>query len=287
MKVVVVILLAAGIMLSGVRLAWPERPAAPPQAAAPAPEPAPAPAPPDGSPAVAGLAAARVHRVAAGETLSAIAAVYAVDVDTLLAANPEADELIHPGDELMILPGKGALHTVAAGDTLWGLAAAYGAGVAAIRAANGKQDDFLVPGERLFIPGGRAAREPVSRGAARRFVWPAAGEVSSPFGYRWGRLHAGIDIAAEAGSPVRAARGGRVVAAGWRGGYGYTVVIEHEPGLSSLYAHLEDFAVGAGERVATGQLIGFVGDTGYSFGAHLHFEVRVDGQAVNPLRLLP
>lgn len=281
MNLLVALILSAGTLLFGLQTL----PAAPPapsvKMAAPAPETAPAVSAAGVKPAVT------VHRVTAGESLSVIAARYAIDVDTLLGANPEAEELIHPGDELVILPQKGAVHAVAAGDTLWRLAQVYGVSVTAIRAANNKEGDALAVGEKLFIPGGRARSEQVSRGYGQRFVWPTAGTLTSGFGYRWGRLHAGIDLAADEGTPVRAAQAGRTVSAGWRSGYGYTVVLDHGHGYTTLYAHLADYEVEAGQYVRAGQLIGYVGDTGYSFGAHLHFEIRLHGQAVNPLQYLP
>ncbi len=279
MQVLVAFALAAAVALFG-HLAMPAAKEVKPPATAEAP------AVREAATTAAGPAV-RVHTVAAGESLSAIAARYAIDVDTLLGANPEADELIHPGDELVVLPQKGVLHVAAAGDTLWALSRAYGVSVAAIQAANGREGDALAVGERLFIPGGRPRGEAVSRAYGQRFVWPAAGEVTSLFGYRWGRHHAGLDIAAEAGAPVRAARAGRVAFAGWYGGYGYAVLIEHGQGYATLYAHLDDYVVERGEYVAAGQRIGCVGDTGYSFGPHLHFEVRVNGQAANPLQYLP
>lgn len=278
LHVVVAFMLAAGTLLFGLQTVPTVEPAAPPTAVTVPSEPVPAPAVRPGP---------SVHRVAAGESLSVIAARYDIDVDTLLGANPEAGELIHPGDELVILPQKGVVHSVAGGETLWRLAQVYGVSVAAIRTANAKEGDMLAVGEKLFIPGARLRGEQVSRSYGQRMVWPTAGELTSPFGYRWGRLHSGVDIAADAGTPVRAARSGRTVFAGWRGGYGYTVVLDHGQGYTTLYAHMSDYEVETGQYVAAGRLIGYVGDTGYSFGAHLHFEVRQDGQAVNPLHYLP
>ena len=117
-------------------------------------------------------------------------------------------------------------------------------------------------------------------------VWPVSGPVSSPFGSRWGRLHAGIDIPAPAGTPIGAAAAGTVIYAGWMGGYGNLVVIDHGGGLATAYAHQYSVAKSVGAAVAQGQTIGYVGNTGNSFGNHLHFEVRVNGSPVDPLGYL-
>jgi len=118
-------------------------------------------------------------------------------------------------------------------------------------------------------------------------AWPLRGPVTSPFGYRWGRLHAGIDIGAGMGTPIRAAKGGTVVFAGVMSGYGNVVIIEHGGGLSTLYAHQSRLGTNDGASVAQGQVIGFVGSTGHSTGPHLHFETRVGGSPQNPMRFLP
>ncbi len=117
--------------------------------------------------------------------------------------------------------------------------------------------------------------------------WPASGPVTSEFGYRWGRLHAGIDIGAGTGAPIRAAKSGTVIFSGVQGGYGNVVIIEHGGGLSTLYGHMSRRAASDGDEVATGDLIGYVGSTGHSTGPHLHFETRVGGSPQNPRRYLP
>ena len=118
-------------------------------------------------------------------------------------------------------------------------------------------------------------------------TFPCAGPITSGFGSRWGRLHAGIDIGAREGTPIVAARGGRVISAGWNsGGYGNLVVIDHGGGIATAYAHQSRIATSVGASVSAGQVIGYVGNTGASQGAHLHFEVRVNGRAVNPMGYL-
>jgi murein DD-endopeptidase MepM/ murein hydrolase activator NlpD len=116
-------------------------------------------------------------------------------------------------------------------------------------------------------------------------VWPVSGPVVSPFGWRWGRMHEGIDIAAGYGTPIHAAASGYVIYAGWMGGYGNLIIVDHGGGLATAYAHQSSFAVGGGS-VSQGQVIGYVGCTGHCFGPHLHFEVRVNGSPVDPLGYL-
>jgi len=116
-------------------------------------------------------------------------------------------------------------------------------------------------------------------------IWPVSGPVVSPFGMRWGRLHAGIDIGAGYGTPIHASASGTVIFAGWMGGYGNFVIIDHGGGLSTGYAHQSSIAIGGG-TVSQGQVIGYVGCTGHCFGPHLHFEVRINGSPVDPLGYL-
>jgi murein DD-endopeptidase MepM/ murein hydrolase activator NlpD len=117
-------------------------------------------------------------------------------------------------------------------------------------------------------------------------IWPVNGPVTSPFGYRWGRLHAGIDIGVPEGTPIHAAAAGTVILAAWTGGYGNYTCIDHGGGMATCYAHQSSYAVSTGAQVSQGQVIGYVGNTGHSFGPHLHFEVRINGNPVDPLGYL-
>jgi murein DD-endopeptidase MepM/ murein hydrolase activator NlpD len=121
--------------------------------------------------------------------------------------------------------------------------------------------------------------------SASGLIWPVNGPVVSGFGWRWDRMHEGIDIAAGYGTPIRAAAAGNVIYAGWMGGYGNLIIIDHGGGIATAYGHQSSFAVGGGS-VSQGQTIGYVGCTGHCFGPHLHFEVRVNGAAVDPLGYL-
>ena len=134
--------------------------------------------------------------------------------------------------------------------------------------------------------GGYSPGTPSSSG----LIWPVNGPVVSPFGYRClggiCRMHEGIDIAVLSGTPIHAAAAGTVIIAGWEEGYGNIIVIDHGHGLATAYAHQQGFAVGSGAHVAQGQVIGYSDCTGRCFGPHVHFEVRVNGSAVDPMGYL-
>jgi murein DD-endopeptidase MepM/ murein hydrolase activator NlpD len=117
------------------------------------------------------------------------------------------------------------------------------------------------------------------------FIWPVNGVLTSGFGWRWGRMHEGIDISAPAGTPIHASAAGTIIFAGWMGGYGNMVIIDHGGGIATAYAHMSSIWMSGGS-VGQGAAIGGVGTTGSSTGNHLHFEVRVNGQAVDPMGYL-
>jgi murein DD-endopeptidase MepM/ murein hydrolase activator NlpD len=132
---------------------------------------------------------------------------------------------------------------------------------------------------------GGAPAGPIRQGSGQ-LIWPVGGPLVSPFGMRWGRLHAGIDIAVPAGTPIRAADSGTVILLGSVSGYGNYTCIGHGGGLSTCYAHQSSFATSQGANVSQGQVIGSVGCTGHCFGDHLHFETRLNGSPVDPMGYL-
>jgi murein DD-endopeptidase MepM/ murein hydrolase activator NlpD len=247
------------------------------------------------------------YEVARGDTLSTIAERFGISQETLVWANNIINpDFLRLGQKLLILPVSGVLHIVQRGETLSGIARRYGAKPSDILAyaPNGlTEPDKLSIGQKLIIPGGKMPRlVPSSRGgirqqvpsspvggravqaAAIRFAWPTAGPITQYFS----RGHRALDIAPPYGTPIRAAAGGRVVEARrLRYGYGWYLIIDHGQGYSTLYAHMGRFNVWTGTRVAAGQIIGAVGATGRVTGPHLHFEVRRNGVAVNPLSVLP
>ncbi|ETA80348.1 murein hydrolase activator EnvC family protein [Youngiibacter fragilis] len=132
-------------------------------------------------------------------------------------------------------------------------------------------------------PSNNAAEAPTAE-----YIRPVSGRISSPYGWRihpilgYSKFHTGIDFAASSGTPVKAVKGGVVILAKYNSSYGNYIIVDHGNGVSSLYAHLKSFNTSLGSRVSQGQTIGFVGSTGMSTGPHLHFEIRVNGEHVNP-----
>lgn len=115
---------------------------------------------------------------------------------------------------------------------------------------------------------------------------PARGEISSQYGSRWGRLHAGLDVANDIGTPIVATAAGVVTMSEWNGAYGYCVMVDHGNGMETLYGHCDELLVSEGTKVKRGQTIALMGNTGRSTGPHVHYEVIVDGVPVNPASYL-
>lgn len=253
-----------------------------------------------------------------GQTLWDIAQRYGVSVDAIAQANGLRDtEVIRVGQKL-IIPGKTAQISPAApkrtaatrtvtvvvqeGQVLWDIARTYGVSVDAIVEANGLQNAELIRvGQRLVVPAPatvtvrapapvvqpQEVRAPAASALiARGFLWPTRGSLTSRFGWRWRRHHDGIDIAAPWGSTIAVAKPGRVVFVGWYYGYGRAVIVDHGNGLTTLYGHASALLVRIGQMVQAGQAIARVGCTGRCSGSHVHFEIRINGQAVNPLKYL-
>lgn len=234
-----------------------------------------------------------IYTVHKGDTLSGIAKMYGVSVNTVVWAN---DELkggkLREGQQLVILPITGVRHTVGKGDTLQSIAKKYKADVDEIESFNDLSNG-LSAGDVIVIPDGEVsasvprrsgAASPV-RGAggpsvAGYYAWPVDGGVVTQ------GLHGfnGIDIGSRGGTSIFASAAGAVIVArsgGWNGGYGSYVVIQHGNGTQTLYAHLSRVSVSPGQHVAQGETIGVMGATGKATGVHLHFEVR---GAANPFR---
>lgn len=224
------------------------------------------------------------YTVQPGDCLYTIAAQFGTDIVTLIHLNNINEPgLIHPGDCLEILTVIGCVHDVKEGDTVNTIAASYGVEETAILQANEISAPSDLPrGERVIVPGGI-----VSRGLPQPvFRWPLKGTLTSGYGWRQGKFHHGIDLAAAYGTPFRAAAGGRVSCTGYRGSYGIMIEVDHGAGYRTRYGHACKAAVSTGQQVEVGQILGYVGLTGNTTGPHLHFEIHAAGEKVNPLRFL-
>jgi murein DD-endopeptidase MepM/ murein hydrolase activator NlpD len=241
------------------------------------------------------------YTIQPGDNLSTIAERFDVDVDSLIWANGELDadpDYLLIGDQLLIPPTVGVLYRAKTGDTLEALVKQFKGDLKATQeleynkivapAAIMSGTLIMVPGgekpypPRLVYIGGKAVvvNAPVGSG---RFAWPTTGYISTFFG----PTHGGIDIAGPLGTPIYAADAGVVVFAGWNGGYGNCVIIDHGNGVETVYGHFYVFYPQVGMNVRRGQAIGKMGSTGNSTGPHLHFEIRRGGVVVDPLKYLP
>ncbi|MBU0531670.1 M23 family metallopeptidase [Patescibacteria group bacterium] len=238
-----------------------------------------------------------------GDTISSISQGFGISTSTVLWANNlGAFSYIRPGDELKIPPTSGVLHTVKSGDTLIKLANEYEADEEKILNYNKLASaDDLVIGEEIMVPGGykkvavpaKSASSGSSSsggslstysgsytGGTSGWIWPSPWRVITQY-YGWG--HTGLDIDCDYGVPNYAANNGVVSRAGWLGGYGLMVEVDHGGGYVTRYGHFSSLSVRAGQQVAAGQTLGMCGTTGRSTGTHLHFEVIKNGSYQNPL----
>lgn len=233
-----------------------------------------------------------VHKVNPGETLWDIANAYGVSVDAIISANDlKNPNMLAVGQELNILSVQGVLHRVATGESLWEISQRYQVSMDEITRVNNITDpNRIMPNTQLIIPGATQVRQKdvlvINGQLQKAFDWPASGRISSTFGQRWGRMHNGLDIAVNTGTPVKAAADGKVTFAGWNGSYGILVTIDHGNNVETRYAHNSRVNVKVGQTVTRGQVIAYSGNTGNSTGPHLHFEIRYRGNPVNPQNYL-
>ena len=237
-----------------------------------------------------------VYVVRKGDTLSDIANMFNVSVNTIIWANNlSGTRDVHPNDVLVILPVSGVERTIVKGDTLKSIAKKYSADANEIAQYNGLDpSESLSIGTKIIIPGGEISVPSTSGSKINEPYLGGSGPVRTgyysnpiPGGVLTQSIHGwnAIDIGAARGTPIHSAANGTVIVTrnngAWNGGYGNYVVITHSNGTQTLYSHMTYTIVSSGQSVLSGQTIGYVGSTGLSTGPHLHFEVR---GAANPFR---
>ena len=232
---------------------------------------------------ISGSGQISVYIVREGDTLSTIAKMFKVSINTIVWANDIKGGLIKPGQTLVILPISGVRHLVAKGDTIESIAKKYKADAAEILSYNDlTKASKLTAGDEIIIPDGEInSVVTYSSGSGSSNTTVSSGYFGRPVqgGKRTQGLHGhnGIDIGGPIGTPILASAGGTVIisrSSGYNGGYGLYIVVSHPNGTQTLYAHLSAVNVSVGDRVSKGQVIGKLGNSGKSTGPHLHFEVR-------------
>lgn len=233
------------------------------------------------------------HVVRERETLSGIALRYGLRMDTLVSFNQINDvRRMQIGSRLQVPSTDGLRHIVRQGESLEGIARRFNTNTVQLIDANNLRSDSLSVGQELFIPDARMNDTDLRMALGELFVYPTQGRFTSGFGYRNDpftgvrRFHNGIDIANNPGTRITAARVGRVADQGVHPTYGNYIIISHDGGFQSLYAHLQRIDVRRGQYVTQGQAIGTMGSTGRSTGPHLHFSIFHNGNPVDPLRYL-
>jgi len=232
-----------------------------------------------------------VYEVKKGDTISDVAKLFGVSVNTIMWANDLKSRTLVKGDTLLILPVTGIKHNVRKGDTIVSISKKYSADEEEVATYNGLAlDAALEIGDTVIVPDGeiKIVQAPTPKKSKTTSTVLSRYAKSAPQGFfvrpiNGGRRsqgihgHNGIDLASTPGTPVVAAAEGRVLVArvgGHNGGYGNMIIISHANGIQTVYAHLLDVSVSSGQEVSQGQVIGSLGNTGKSTGPHLHFEVR-------------
>lgn len=236
-----------------------------------------------------------VYRVVKGDTVSAIAESHGVTVDSIVTFNGITNtRALSIGKYLKIPSMNGILHVGKAGDSALSLAEAFKISPERIAEVNGLAalDAPLGASRPVFLPDARLSSIALREINGDLFTWPVRGYITSWYGWRADpfsgdrSFHTGLDIGAGMGVPVRAAMEGKVSATGYSAVSGNYIVIAHHSGYSTMYGHLSRIAVKAGAWVTQSTVIGYVGNSGYSTGAHLHFTVSKWGKTLNPMTVL-
>ncbi|MEA2103062.1 MAG: LysM peptidoglycan-binding domain-containing protein [Candidatus Cloacimonadota bacterium] len=261
------------------------------------------------------------HLVHKGETLYRISKMYGLTIIDLMNYNHLSSYTIIPGDKILLKLGSETYsqtpkkviekstespktkitqdtkyHIVKKGETLFGVAQQNKLSVYELKDYNNLASNTIFTGQKLYLNPQKNSTEKylkkpkkLSKNEFKKYglIWPCKGIITSPFGLQDGKPHNGLDIAASNGTPIKSVLDGEVAYSDWQRGYGNVLILKHDNGLMTVYAHNKKNIANKGEKITKGQTIAQVGSTGNSTGSHLHFEVRLQGRAMNPQFFLP
>jgi murein DD-endopeptidase MepM/ murein hydrolase activator NlpD len=233
------------------------------------------------------------YTVQPGDMIGLLSLTFGLNQDTLISVNRISNtRSIQAGQTLLIPNQDGIMHSVGQDETLEGIARQYEASVSEIVTVNELFSQRVNAGSSIFIPNAMLDSATLQEINGDLFIWPVRGRITSRYGYRVNPVtsqrgfHAGLDISANTGVPIKAAMSGMVLSTGYNDVLGYFVLISHHSSYRTLYAHMNVIRAKPGAYVKTGQVIGDVGNTGQSTGSHLHFQVYKNGLTVNPVLLM-
>lgn len=236
------------------------------------------------------------YTIGEGENLTTISRKIGVNLDTLVSVNKITNaNKLKPGQKIIIPNRNGLLYTIKQNENIEEVASKYDIQLNRILAFN-KIDEIsdIEIGDDIFLPGAKYTLDERIEKFGQMFSLPVTvTRISSLFGYRVHPItkvrtkHTGVDIPGSLNTPVYAARKGKVIFAGYSGGYGNLVIVRHDKGYTTYYGHLNKITTKIGANVGVGVMIGRMGSTGNSTGSHLHFEVRRNGEALNPIDFIP
>jgi murein DD-endopeptidase MepM/ murein hydrolase activator NlpD len=261
------------------------------------------------------------HVVKKGETLYRISKMYGISLEDLMEFNQLSSYTIKVGEKIWLrhIPAKiptitksketvhskkqltrektvlkPEYHIVKKGENLYRIASRYNLSIYELKRYNNLSSNKIKVGQKLFLRPVKGSLEKYTRAKIQsadlkkyNLIWPVKGTITSPFGMRNGKPHKGLDISAPVGTPIRSVLNGEVAYTGWQRGYGNVIILKHDHSLMTVYAHNDENLVVKGNNVKKGEKIATIGLTGNTTGPHLHFEVRLDGRAMDPEKFLP
>ncbi|MEA3475465.1 MAG: LysM peptidoglycan-binding domain-containing protein [Candidatus Cloacimonadota bacterium] len=260
------------------------------------------------------------HLVKKGETLYRISKMYGLSLEELMEFNQLSSYTIMAGEKIWLksIPSKTVviqkksksktikqkpvstskpkLHIVKKGENLYRIALRYNLSIYELKQYNNLSSTKIFVGQKLLLEPKKGSLEKYTKirpkipsKYLKRYglIWPCNGKITSPFGMRDGKPHKGLDISAPVGTPIKSVLDGEVAYTGWQRGYGNVIILKHDHSLMTVYAHNDENFVEKGDNVEKGEKIATIGLTGNTTGSHVHFEVRLDGRAMDPEKFLP